>query len=78
MHLFDNRVEAIEFLAEEGAPVLNIPLKDLQLKSNLLISCIQRHGSSLNPDGNECILAGDSVVVVTKQTGLRELPDILA
>lgn len=78
VHLFDNRVEAIEFLAEEGAPVLNIPLKDLQLKSNLLISCIHRHGSILIPDGNECILAGDSVVVVTKQTGLRELPDILA
>lgn len=78
VHLFDNRVEAIEFLAEAGSPVLNIPLKDLSLKDNLLVSCIHRRGSILIPGGDECIREGDSVIVVTKHAGLRELVDILA
>ena len=78
VHLFDNRVEALEFLAEAGSPVLDIPLKDLSLKDNLLVSCIHRRGNILIPGGDECIREGDSVIVVTKHAGLRELVDILA
>lgn len=78
VHLFDNRVEAIEFLAEAGSPVVDKPLKDLQLRDNLLVCCINRRGSILIPGGDECIREGDSVIIVTKHAGLRELVDILA
>ena len=78
LRLFDNRVEAIEFTASAGSPLLNIPLRDLSLKSDLLITCIS-HGSEIRiPDGNDCIQEGDSVIIATKQLGLRELEDILA
>ena len=77
LRLFDNRVEAIEFSAEADSPVLDIPLKDLLLKSDLLVACINRNGQILIPGGEECIRKGDSVIVVTKHLGLRELVDIL-
>ena len=77
LRLFDNRVEAIEVSAEADSPGLDIPLKDLLLKSDLLVACINRNGQILIPGGEECIRKGDSVIVVTKHLGLRELVDIL-
>ena len=77
LRLFDNRVEAIEFVAQPGSPVLDIPLKSLSLRDGLLISCINRKGRILIPGGDECIQAEDSVIIVTTHTGLRELEDIL-
>ena len=77
LRLFDNRVEAIEFIASDSSPLLNIPLRDLRLKPDLLITCII-HGSNIRiPDGDDCIQEGDSVIIATKQLGLRELEDIL-
>ena len=78
VHMFDNRVEAIEFLAEAGSPLLDVPLKELRLRDNLLVCCIRRRGSILIPGGDDCIREDDSVIIVTKHAGLRELVDILA
>ncbi len=77
VRLFDNRGEAIEFIADSDSPVVDIPLKDLSTKDHLLIACIGRNGRTLIPSGNECIKAGDLVIIVTTHTGLRELEDIL-
>ena len=35
--LVDNQVEASEFLVTESSKVINIPLKDLELKKDILI-----------------------------------------
>ncbi len=75
--LFGNRVEALEFIVHSGAPVTNIPLRDLKLKSNLLICNISRDGQIITPGGNDCILEGDSVIVVTTHKGLQDIKDIL-
>lgn len=77
LHLFDNRVEAIEFVAHPDSRLVNIPFKALPLKDHLLIACINRAGKTLIPGGDECIRVGDSVIVVTTHTGLRDLADIL-
>ncbi|MBQ7916457.1 MAG: Trk system potassium transporter TrkA [Firmicutes bacterium] len=76
-HLFDHRVEAIEFHVENDSEVTNIPLMDLNLKENLLIAFINRNGSILIPKGRDCIMKGDSVMIVTNYTGFDELEDIL-
>lgn len=78
MHMFDNRVEAIEFLAGEGLPLLDVPLRELALRDHLLIGCLFRDGKMLIPGGDDCIRAGDRIIVVTTHTGLRELAEILA
>lgn len=76
-HMFDSRVEAIEFRVGELKGLTGIPLKDLPLKKNLLVSLINRRGKILIPNGLDCIMPGDSVVVVTTQLGLSDIQEIL-
>lgn len=77
LHLFDNRVEAIEFLVGEGSPVVGKPLAQLPLKDHMLIACINRQGKVIIPGGNDEILTGDSVIIVTTNTGFHDIQDIL-
>lgn len=76
-HMYDSRVEAIEFLIEEESEITNIPFKDLKLKDNLLISFINRNGSIIIPSGQDSLQVGDSVMIITSHTGLNNLLDIL-
>lgn len=77
VHLFDDRVEAIEFLVSEDSPVVGIPLCKLSLKNHLLITCINRNGTVIIPGGNDVIQPGDSVIIVTTHTGFYDIQDIL-
>jgi trk system potassium uptake protein TrkA len=75
-HMFDYRVEAIEFLVDSESSVTGVPLKDLKLKKDVLISFINRNGKIIIPSGGDCILAGDTVMIVTKHSGFTQLTDI--
>ena len=77
-HMFDSRVEAIEFNIDEDSAVTNIPLKDLKIKKDILISCINRNGSIIIPSGQDCILRGDTAIIVTTHVGFTDIRDILA
>lgn len=76
-HLFDYRVEAIEFHVNKESAATNIPFKDLPTKDHLLIAFISRKGSIIIPTGQDCIRVGDSVMVVTTHNGLHDIVDIL-
>lgn len=76
-HMFDHQVEAIEFKVDEASPVTDIPLKDLSLKKGLLISFINRNGEIIIPSGQDCIKVGDTVMVVTTNTGFNDIQDVL-
>lgn len=73
----NDRVEALEFQVKKDSPVLGIPLQELQLKPNLLISCINHKGNIITPGGQSVISPGDTVVIVTTLTGLHDIKDIL-
>lgn len=77
-HMFDHRVEAIEFRVDQDSDVTNIPFKDLKLKKNLLVSFINRNGDIIIPNGLDCIRRGDTVMIVTTHTGFNDIQDILA
>ncbi|MCR5789687.1 MAG: Trk system potassium transporter TrkA [Lachnospiraceae bacterium] len=77
-HLFDNRVEAIEFIIDKESRVTNVPLKDLPLKPDVLITSIYRSHDIIIPSGTDSIRMGDSVMVVTKHSGFTNILDILA
>ena len=77
-HWSDNRVEAIEFHVTEESAVTNKTLLELQLKDNLLVSFISRKGRIFIPTGQDKILVGDEVTIVTTHTGFHDLTDILA
>lgn len=77
-HIFDYRAEAIEFRVDQASEVTDIPLAELSLKRNLLISFINRNGSIIIPSGQDCIKVGDTVMIVTTHTGFDEIQDILS
>ncbi len=77
-HVFDNRAETIEFLVTENSKVTDTPLSQLSLKPGLLLSFINRRGNIIIPSGQDYIQKGDTVMVVTTQTGLTDIADILA
>ncbi len=76
-HILDKRAEALEFAINENSAVVGIPLVDIELKDNLLIGCIHRHGEIMIPRGHDMIQVGDTVIVVTTQKCLHDIEDIL-
>lgn len=75
--LNDNRVEALEFQIREDSPVVGIPLKELNLKKNMIIGCITHKGKVEMPTGNSVIKVNDMVILITATTGLHDIRDAL-
>lgn len=75
--LVGGRIEALEFIIKEKTDYTDIPLKDLQLKSNNLIACIGRNRKVIIPGGEDMIKVGDSVVIVTTEKKVQDITDIM-
>ncbi|MBQ9512944.1 MAG: Trk system potassium transporter TrkA [Lachnospiraceae bacterium] len=75
--LCDGRVEALEFLIKRDAPVIGVPLQELRMKRGLIVACINHRGDVIVPNGSSTIAAGDTVIVVTRLTGFKDITDIL-
>ncbi len=73
----DDKAEALEFRVRDHSAVTDIPLKDLRLKDNLQISCINRRGRVILPIGTDKIMVHDTVIVITRHKGLNDIKDIL-
>ena len=76
--LYDGQVEALEFRITNNAKVIEKSLYELNLKKNLLICCISRKGKIITPSGQDMLMPGDGVIIVTTNTGLQDIDDILA
>lgn len=76
-HLFDGRVEALEFSIDEASKVTDIPLMNLKLKEQVLVAFINRNGQIILPSGQDSIQVGDTVMIVTTHHGFDEIEDIL-
>lgn len=73
-----DKVEAAEFIVKEPSKLLNTPLMELKFKKDVLIASITRDGKAIIPRGHDKIQPGDSVVVVSKHLGFKDITDILA
>ena len=71
------KAEALEFRVKDEFDMLNTPIMNLELKPNLLIACIYRNGRVIVPGGHDTLQIDDAVIIVTTQTGLNDLNDIL-
>ena len=76
--MYDRQVECIEFAVDEASEATGIPLKNLKLKMELIISFISRGDKVFFPLGDDEIHVGDTVMVVTKHKGFSDITDILA
>ena len=75
--LADGKVEALEFRVSEDSACVGIPLRQLRLKPNILISAIIRGSKSILPDGNTVIQPGDHAVIVTAAGRLKNMDSIV-
>lgn len=75
--LADGRVEALEFTIKSGSRLTHIPFRDLRLKPGTLVAGIIRHGHFVIPGGEDTLMPGDSAVVVTTNSGFRDIADML-
>ncbi|MGI6029261.1 MAG: Trk system potassium transporter TrkA [Candidatus Heteroscillospira sp.] len=64
-NLLDGKVEAIEMRVTEHTKYKGIQLKDVKLKPNILISCINHMDKIVIPGGSDTAVPGDTVIVVS-------------
>lgn len=71
------KAEAIEFTVKEASGLVGVPLMELKLKPNVIIASIVHKGVVETPTGSSVISVGDTVIIVTTETGFDEITDIL-
>ncbi len=76
--LMDDRAEALEFIVGQDFKNINIPLKDMKFHKNILLAGIIRGRQPIIPSGNDVILPGDRVIVISADRRLQDLSDIFA
>ena len=76
-NVIKGKVEASEFKIGDGSPICNTPLMQLNFKKDVLVAAILRDGKLIIPRGSDVIMPHDSVIIVTKILGLRDISDIL-
>ena len=73
----DGHAEALEFLVEPTTRYCGVPLKDVQVKKNVLIASISHKAKTEIPDGESSFDAGDTVIVVSsREEVIYQLNDI--
>ncbi len=77
-NIMDDKAEVLEFNVKGDFKQVNIPLRDLELKKNILIAGIIRDRKPIIPSGDDCIMKNDKViVVVASDQRLNDLSDIV-
>ena len=75
--LADGKAEAIEFIARKGDSYIGIPLKDVTTRKGSLVSVIVHQGKIIVPFGKDHIEEGDHVVIISKDSGISDLNEVL-
>lgn len=75
--LMDGKAEAAEFNVASDFEYQEIPIKELKIKKNILISGIIRKRKAIIPSGDDVIKAGDKVIVIAAKAVLKDLSDIM-
>lgn len=75
--IMDDKAEVLEFNVRGDFGYMGIPLKEMKLKSNILIAGIIRGRKTLIPSGDDTINQGDKVIVLATGHILGDLGDII-
>ncbi|NLL56489.1 MAG: Trk system potassium transporter TrkA [Clostridiales bacterium] len=74
--LIDDKVEALEFVADSHTKFLDIPLKDINFVKNIMIAALLRKNNIIIPHGNDVIKERDSVILIAKDKTFSDLNEI--
>lgn len=75
--ILDGKAEALEFNVRGDFNQVNIPLKEMKFKSNVLIAGIIRGRKTIIPSGDDVIMLNDRVIVVAANQRFNDLSDII-
>lgn len=76
-NIIPGKAEAVEFAINEHSDITDTPLMKLKFKKNVLIASILRKDKVIIPHGQDMILPGDRVIIVSNQLALRDITDVL-
>lgn len=76
--IINGEAEILEFNVEGTYKALGQSLKEVNLIPNTLIAAILRNNEVIIPNGDDCILEGDEVLIVSKGVKIDELNDIVS
>ena len=74
--IVNGAAEAIEFTVSPTTRHLGVPLRDLKLKSNLLIAVIVRGNQIIIPQGASYLMEWDRVIIISPSGSILDLNDI--
>ena len=77
LYKIGGKAEALEFTVLETFKGVNIPLKELTIKKNVLIGGIVRNNEFILPTGDSTLNVGDRVIVVSEEKQFTKLSQIL-
>lgn len=76
--LMDGKAEALEFNVRPDCEIIDVPLKNIRFKKNILIGGIIREKKTIIiPAGDDVIKAGDKVVILTSGHRINKLTDVI-
>ena len=76
--MMDGKVEALEFKVDDYLRFIGVPVKDLKIKRGILIAGITRaNKKTLIPSGDDIIMSGDRVIILSAEHRVTTLSDIL-
>ncbi len=73
----DDKFEMLEFNIKKDFKELNTKIKDMKLKDGVLIAAILRKEKIIFPSGNDEILLRDTIIVIDKDSKIKDINDIL-
>ncbi|MBQ2059407.1 MAG: Trk system potassium transporter TrkA [Firmicutes bacterium] len=75
--MIQGQAEFVEIVAEEGMPITQSTLAQLQLPEGVLIAAVRRSGSAIIPSGSTQIHPGDSVIILSLLSSTASLEALL-
>ncbi len=76
--LMDGKAEAVEFSVLNDFKYANVPLKNLKFKHGVLVAGIIRDRSCIIPCGEDVLMAGDNVIIITASQSLYDLAEVVS
>lgn len=76
--IINGNAEIMEFSVENSFKALGRSLKEVSFIPNTLIAAILRDLEVIIPNGDDCLLEGDKILIVSKGEGIDELNDIVS
>lgn len=76
--IMGGKVEALEFKVHPDSKLLGIPIKDMKINPGILIAGVIRAGKkTIIPKGDDIIMQGDRVIILSAEYRISRLSDIL-